>query len=135
MSAENSRISVLAIEDDPSNASILQEAIKDAGVDLESAKLVDNLQEARSILSGKSVKLILLDPNLGGEYAVAFIQELRRDDSPNKDVYILVITGEPEEIQQACKNAGANDVIGKPYDYDNLVGKIKNQQSDVRTNP
>ena len=70
------------------------------------------LQEARDILNGEDITLVLLDVNLPDGNGIDFVREIRK----NSQVPIILLTVNNMEVDIVTGlEAGANDYITKPF--------------------
>lgn len=113
---------ILIVEDDEVNRKVLEQALEAFGFDND---CVENGKQCLEICERESYDLILMDsmmPVLNGYEAS---RQLRGGNSPNKDTPIVAITARamPQD-QKKCKDAGMNDFVSKPVDFDVLKEKL-----------
>ena len=110
--------SVLVVDDNQDTAVALTELLQMSGYDVRAAH--DGL-EALSTARSYRPQVILLDIGLPGMDGYQVAENLRRDEIL-KEVYIVAITGYGEEQARIrAKQAGFNDHLVKPVDYDRLL--------------
>jgi len=108
---------ILVIEDDPGVREALEDALRGAGMGVDSA--VDGIDGLERLRRGLSPSVILLDlrmPRLDGQ---AFLRELRADP---RHAAVPVIT-----MTAGTAAPGREDVLAhlqKPFDLDDLLGII-----------
>lgn len=83
--------------------------------------------EAMAILNQRTPDLMLLDMRMPNENGLEVCQKIR--SSPNRQIASLTVImfsarDTVDYIQQAM-NAGAQDYITKPFDYDQLVDLVR----------
>ncbi|MFW9915035.1 MAG: response regulator [Candidatus Thorarchaeota archaeon] len=83
--------------------------------------------EAMAILSQRTPDLILLDMRMPDESGLEVCQRIR--SSPNHQIASLTVimfsARDTADFIQQAKDAGAQDYIAKPFDYDQLVDLVK----------
>lgn len=123
---------ILVIEDDIKLAEILKQGLEENGfaVDL-SHDGEEGLQLAKTLLYDG----VLLDIMLPGINGFAILDELR---ARGRDVPVLMITalGEVEDRIKGL-NIGADDYITKPFDFSELVARLRSviRRSGVKPSP
>ncbi len=109
---------ILVVDDDIRNIFVIASALETYEAQILEAM---NGQEAINMLREEDIDLVLMDsvmPEMNGLDAMRLI----RQDKDLKHYPIVAITGKAqEEDKQECFDAGANDYIVKPVDYDQLV--------------
>ena len=108
--ASDQRPVVLIVEDDSFISTDLENSLAESFWVVTAA----NGAEAREILTKHPVALIVLDILLPDENGFAFLEGLKRDSSPYKDIPILILSNldQPEDIAQG-KKLGAVDYLVK----------------------
>ena len=119
---------VLIAEDTPLNCEVIKMALEDCGVDF---LIAENGAQAVELFQQQSVDIILMDclmPIMDGFQASASIRALEISD-PNKRgrrVPIVAITASSsEEIKGQCLDSGMDDIMLKPFDFDELIEKVQ----------
>jgi PAS domain S-box-containing protein len=121
---ETQHRSVLVIDDDPGVRDLLETALMDQGVEVETAP------DGKSGLARAAERrpgLILLDLQLPGMDGLAVLQDLKSSPS-TAEVPVIAMTGSPELKTTARARVlalGASDFVAKPFDIDRLVEEIK----------
>jgi CheY-like chemotaxis protein len=109
---------ILVVDDDIRNIFVIASALETYEANILEAM---NGQQAIDMLREEDIDLVLMDsvmPEMNGLDAMRAI----RQDEDLKHFPIVAITGKAqEEDKQECLEAGANDYIVKPVDYDQLV--------------
>ena len=113
----------LLVDDDPSFRHLVSLALQEAGVQHVAAT---TSAEALAILTesdGERFDLVLLDQELPGMKGQELLQLLRQrgDDIP---VVLCTVHEEPDEKIRALR-AGADDYIVKPFEFSELVARVK----------
>ncbi len=101
---------VLVIDDEAFIRELVREFFDLLGVQCEEA---GNSETALKKLSEESYHLILLDRNLGDLKAENFIPRLKE---VNKDIPVVILTGDPQCDQNYLQKIGAAGIIFKPFD-------------------
>lgn len=117
-----SHVTVLCVDDDPTNLSVVVPLLHRTGADVRVAK---SGTQALDILSRSSVDIVLTDismPEMDGE---ELLRNIRRS-SP--DLPVVAVTGNVlDEDVQRYLGGGFVGVIGKPFDFDRLMEIISNE--------
>ncbi len=112
---------ILIVDDDIKNVFVLTSALEDFN-----AKILDaqNGKEALKLLNTQKVDLVLMDimmPEMDGYQTT---REIRKN-SRMKEIPIIALTAKAlAGDREKCLEAGADDYITKPIDYDGLIHLI-----------
>jgi two-component system response regulator BaeR len=110
---------ILIVEDEPALASILQDYLRQAGMDAD--VLNDGTDAVATILAAKP-DLVVLDIMLPGKDGLTICRELRAVS----DVPIILETAKVEEIDRLLGlELGADDYLCKPFSPRELVARVK----------
>lgn len=116
---------ILVIEDEEFAIALLEKILTDEGYNVSKAM---NKKEALSKINNNKYDLIISDIML--PYAGGFdIVDDIKDDEQKKNTPVLILTGMDREILDATL-IKANAYMTKPYDVDELIGKVKDLLSD-----
>ncbi|MCK5639305.1 MAG: response regulator, partial [Gammaproteobacteria bacterium] len=131
---------VLVVEDNIVNRQVAKEILKGAGIQVELAENGIEALEQVKALSG-SLDAVLMDiqmPEMDGLEATRHI----RNDLAQTELPIIAMTASVmQSDQDACIEAGMNDVVGKPVDVDQLFSALakwmttNTKVSDAATSP
>ena len=113
---------VLVVEDDPALGDVIVTALKDDGLD---AKLAQDGDEAMRDVDDLSPSVMVLDLMMPRRDGFSVLRELRADGRIGNLPVIVVtaIFGMSERLY--ASELGAADYITKPFDLDDLVGRVK----------
>ncbi len=111
---------VLVIDDED----FIRELIKDF-LELENVRCAgaENADQGLKLIAEENFDLILLDRNLGKLKAEDFISQIR---SRQKDVPIVILTGDQQCSSDYLERIGANGIIFKPFQVNDFMKNIKN---------
>ncbi|MEW9121626.1 MAG: response regulator [Thermotaleaceae bacterium] len=115
-------VRILIADDDLRNIFVLASALEDYGAEILEA---ENGEEALEILQKEQVDLVLMDVMMPKMDGLEAIKRIRRDERLNHLPIIAITAKALKEDRQKCMEAGANDYISKPIDYDILIRVIK----------
>lgn len=121
LDVEPQKISILVAEDNLINQKIVINAFKNIGY---TCDVVSNGLEVLSSLERQSYDLVFMDiqmPEMDGFDATRSIVKIYGDKKP---VIIAMTAAAYEKDKIACLEAGMNDYISKPLDFDNLYNKF-----------
>ena len=113
---------LLAVEDEPRNAALLQAILGRAGYRL---YIAGGVVEAREFLEDETPALVLLDRHLPDGDGLDLIPEIRGSDRLG-DVPILLVSASvlPRDVQAALA-AGADGFLAKPVRVKPLVDEVR----------
>ena len=80
-------------------------------------------EETEENIVAHDIDLVLLDLLISGVSGIDVCARLRKDET-TKNVTILMMSA-LDDAGERCKAAGANDFFAKPFERDELLGKIK----------
>jgi DNA-binding response OmpR family regulator len=106
------QITVLVVDDDPSIRLLCRVNLELDGHEVTEA---GTLEEARTVLAGRAVDLVILDVHVGGDDGRDLLADLR-SNRPGLPVAMLTGTADREELVRV----GADALIPKPFTIDEL---------------
>jgi DNA-binding response OmpR family regulator len=118
---------VLLIDDDPDICIMLKAILHAAGYAVQYSSVISQLPQ---ILHSITPRLILMDMRLAGKDGAIVCRSLKTG-TKTKDILILMMSAHPD-AESICKEAGADGFLAKPFDIDQLLGKIKTTLGDQR---
>lgn len=119
---------ILIAEDDPRIGSALEKGLRGDGY---STFLANNGEDALSLSLTDAFDLMILDMGLPGREGLHVLQDLR---ARGKTLPVLVLTGRTERDVVMCLEAGADDYMSKPFDFDELLARVRTRlRRKVRT--
>ena len=109
---------VLVVDDQPQMLSMLREVVEHLGYEPSTAASGEQAIAAMATVR-PHVFLDLAMPGISGLEALTYFREHHRT------VPVIVITGAPgQESAQKVRAAGAFDILGKPFDLNDLRGRL-----------
>jgi DNA-binding response OmpR family regulator len=118
---------ILIAEDDPRIGAALEKGLQIHGF---TTLLADTGEKAQSLSLTDSFDLLILDLGLPEREGFHVLQELR---ARGKTIPVLVLTGRSERDVVACLEAGADDYMRKPFDFEELLARVRTRlRSDRR---
>ncbi len=115
---------ILVIEDEPDLARLYREVGKGMGIPPEDFALVHSPADADKFFAdnpGHLPRLILLNLQLPDEYGLTFLQRIKAEESPIRDVPVLIVTAEAQpKLEQRCQDLGASKCLIKPFPNETL---------------
>ena len=109
---------ILIAEDDPRIGSALEKGLNADG---HSTFLANNGEDALSLGLTNEFDLLILDMGLPEREGLHVLQDLR---ARAKTLPVLVLTGRTERDVVMCLEAGADDYMTKPFDFDELLARV-----------
>ena len=116
---ENSRY-VLVVEDEPLITKIIRLTLENEGYHVVSAS---NGFEAGALLSTYSPAVITLDLKMPGLNGLEVLKFIRGNEKFN-DVKVLIVSAHLEEVEDVYFNQGANGILKKPFQNEELIAKV-----------
>ncbi len=111
---------ILAVDDVADNLFLLQTFLESEGFEVEVASSGDR---ALTMLKESLPDLVLLDVMMPGKNGFEVTEEIRSNNR-TQDLPILLLSAHDEIRMQRGLDAGANDFIQKPIDFDHLLSRI-----------
>ena len=113
---------ILIVDDDPRNIFVLASALEDFGAEILEA---ENGKVALELLKRRQVDLVLMDIMMPGMDGYQVIKAIR-ESKTGSNVPIIAITAKSiNGDTEKCIEAGANDYLSKPVEYDTLMKLVK----------
>ena len=112
---------LLAVEDEPRNAALLQAILGRAGYHLH---VTEDLASARSWLEAQTPDLVLLDRHLPDGDGLDLIPEIRGSDRLHGVPILLVSASVLPRDQAAAMDAGCNGFLAKPVRVKPLLDEV-----------
>ncbi|MDD5730153.1 MAG: response regulator transcription factor [Candidatus Omnitrophica bacterium] len=117
---------ILVVDDDPSVFKTLKAILVNAGYEV---VIAQNGEECARKIVLDTPDLILLDivmPKMDGYAVLISIKELKEMKADIPDIPVIVITGrDDEQARELLGKENIKDYIVKPFDLEQLLGKIK----------
>lgn len=120
MNAEPSLL--LAVEDEPRNAALLEAILVRAGYQL---RIAPDLAEARRLLAGTTPALVLLDRHLPDGDGLDLIPEIRQSERLGSVPILLVSASVLPRDVEAAMDAGCDGFLAKPVRVKPLVDEVR----------
>jgi DNA-binding response OmpR family regulator len=117
---------ILIAEDDPKIAATLERGL---AADGHTTVRADDGEKAQSLSLTDAFDLLILDMGLPQREGFHVLQELR---ARGKTLPVLVLTGRSERDVVACLEAGADDFMRKPFDFDELLARVRTRLRSTR---
>lgn len=113
---------LLAVEDEPRNAALLEAILGRAGYRLE---LAADLAQARELLTTLTPDLVLLDRHLPDGDGLDLVPTIRDDDRLRHVPILLVSASVLPRDQRAAIDAGCDGFLAKPVRVKPLVDEVR----------
>lgn len=110
---------ILIAEDDPHISSFLEKGLRANGF---TTTVADDGESAQRLGLTDEFDLLILDMGLPERDGFHVLQELR---SRGKTLPVLVLTGRGERDVVMCLESGADDYMRKPFQFDELLARVK----------
>ncbi len=110
---------ILVIDDEEFIRELIKDILEMEGIETD---LAEGSNKAYEFVENNEYSLIFLDKNLNGENIKELINVIRKKKCKAK---IILITGEISVEESYLLEIGASDYLLKPFDFENLVNKVK----------
>ena len=117
---------ILVVEDEPKLAGFIQTGLQHAGY---LTQLSGNGSEALSKAASETFDLILLDLMLPGMTGIEVLKNLRAFKIPTPVIIVSALSGTTQIVEGL--DLGAVDYIKKPFEWDELLARIRILQRKV----
>jgi CheY-like chemotaxis protein len=120
-------VTIVAIEDDPGHALLIEKNVRRAGVNNDLLTFADGGTALNYLFGGKLAGpiLVLLDLNLPDMSGTDILARIKSDAALKRTpVIVLTTTDDRAEIQR-CYDLGCNVYITKPVDYAGFTHAIR----------
>jgi CheY-like chemotaxis protein len=114
---------ILVVDDDKANITLLTRMLERAGC----GKVVSTSASAEAVGLFVTARpdLVLLDLHMPDLDGLTLMDELHRTVPESIGVPILMLSGDADQMtRQQVMGRGATDFLAKPFDYDELVGRV-----------
>ena len=111
---------ILVVDDVPTNVRLLEAVLVSKGYEVVSA---NDGETAMELVTSAKPDLVLLDVMMPGIDGYEVCRMLRADES-TAVLPVVMVTASTNEKTKAI-DAGADDLIGKPFDHDELLARVR----------
>lgn len=122
-----SEVHILLVEDNSRDATLVQEALKDASI-CHKLLIASDGEEALLVLQAAEFRphIILLDLNLPKKSGLELLKEIKKDSSL-RPIPVIVLTNSNSEDDVVLAYASyCNAYVRKPLGFDGLLETVKN---------
>jgi DNA-binding response OmpR family regulator len=113
------RKNILVLDDDPDIGTMIKMMLEYKGY---SVKVSERADQAAEALQDSHVDLIIMDMLLSGVNGTDMCLELKNNRSTS-NIPIIMISAHPN-AKEICLQAGADEFISKPFDMQDILGRI-----------
>jgi len=113
---------ILIVDDEPSILDALQLMLEYEGFNVQTTQKGEYAEKMPQ-WSDHYPKLIIMDMYLSGKDGCAITQKLKKSQK-TKNIPIMMISAHPEASYRA-KKVGADEFLPKPFEYNELVHKVR----------
>jgi len=118
------KIRALIVDDSSVMRKIIERALRQAGLDLETVCEASNGAEALDLLASQQVDLILSDINMPTMDGLEFVRQLQARNLAAKVPVVMITTESSEEHVKQAIQAGARGYIRKPFTADHVKERV-----------
>jgi CheY-like chemotaxis protein len=117
---------ILLVDDNLTNLQVLFQALEQEGYEL---LVAQSGEEALTIAKEALPQLVLLDINMPGIDGYETCRRLKADEETSKSVVIFLSARSDVKDKVAGLEFGAVDYIGKPFQFEEVLARVKKQLS------
>jgi len=133
MSSESlNRECILIVDDEPANLKLLDKMLRSQGY--QSLVLVDDPRQVIDLYRITQPALILLDVNMPHLDGYQVMEQLKLLNDPLLPPIVILTAQHGKDYLLRALAAGARDFIGKPFDRNELLMRVRNLL-DARSKP
>lgn len=114
------KVKILVVDDDAGIGEMLQTLLEFYGFEV---FVTDKPLETVSLIKAKDIDLVLLDMLISGVDGSEICATIRKDKQVG-DTPVLMMSA-LHDSGEKCRKAGADDFIAKPFEMEDLRGKIQ----------
>jgi DNA-binding response OmpR family regulator len=111
---------ILVIDDDPDIGLMIKMMLEFRGYWV---MVMDRAEKTKEIVTDNKIELIIMDMLLSGVNGVDICRVIKQDVNI-RHTPVIMISAHPN-AKETCLEAGADDFISKPFDMEDMLGKIK----------
>jgi DNA-binding response OmpR family regulator len=128
-SGSSDRPSLLVVDDDEEIVQLLTRYLNGHGFHVVAA---GSAAQSRAVMGAESIDLVLLDLGLPDEDGLSLLKDLQS----TWGVSVIVVTGRGDAVERIVGlELGADDYVTKPFDFRELVARIRTVLRRARTAP
>ena len=135
MTAQEDRLQILFVEDDPMNRRVVRDMLSVAGADMSEA---ESAETGLQMISEGDYKIVLMDLRMPGMDGLTAIRHIRERTDDKATLPVIVVTADTAlNLRETCIEQGADDVILKPVAMKLLfasIARILARDADVSIN-
>ncbi len=120
---------ILVVEDNPKMSAFLLKGLTESGHQVD---LAESGASAEALTSEIDYDLIILDVMLPGQNGLDTARHLRSQDFTGPILMLTALSGTPAKV--AGLDSGADDYLTKPFDFDELLARIRALTRRVTSN-
>lgn len=110
---------MLVVEDEPAVSQFIRQSLEEAGFEVE---ISESMADADSVVRTRGPDLVLLDRMLPDGDGIEWLRQFRN----NSDVPVMLLTAKDSLGDRVHGlDAGADDYIGKPFQLEELLARIR----------
>jgi len=113
---------VLVVEDDPALGDVIMTALRDDGLD---SRLASDGDEAMRLVDSLEPSCMILDLMMPRRDGFSVLRELRSDGRLAKIPVVVVTAMFGLSERNYATELGAADYVTKPFELDDLVGRVR----------
>lgn len=111
-------LDILVVDDDQDLCLLMETMLKFSGHNVKRCCIPSQLPD---VLNNFHPKAMVMDMLLSGKDGRDICRELKQNED-TKDIKIMMVSAH-HDAEKACKEAGADDFLGKPFDMDAFTSK------------
>ena len=128
--SESGSWDILLVDDRPENMAFLRDVLEHGGHEVRTA--TEGL-EALRLMEGRPPQFVLLDLEMPGMNGIEVLRAIQASDRLASTIVIMTSGHPREEIEQECLEAGAHEILSKPFKLSHLRELLAELKSNARS--
>jgi len=126
--SESGPWSILLVDDRPENMAFLRDFLEHGGHEVRTAS---GGPEALRMMEEQPPQFVLLDLEMPGMNGIEVLRAIRATDRLASTMVIMTSGHPREEIEQECMEAGAHEILSKPF----KLARLRTMLAELKSNP
>jgi DNA-binding response OmpR family regulator len=121
---------ILVVDDDPDITLMMKTMLEFKGF---TVAVLDQAGKAGEMLRGGTFDIVIMDMLLSGVSGVTICAGFKKDPATSH-IPVIMMSAHPD-ARKICMDAGADDFVSKPFDFQDLLAKTTRLIAGTATRP